>query len=74
MVNRLIRYRQTTLAQKIVDDAREEGVNTILIDGDVIRDVFGNDLGYSEKDRLQNAQRVCRLGKFLDQQGFHVVQ
>ena len=64
---------KTTLAQKIVDDARAEGVNTVLIDGDVIREVFGNDLGYSEEDRLRNAQRICRLGKFLDQQGFHVV-
>jgi len=64
---------KTTLANKVVSDANKEGINTILIDGDVIREVFGNDLGYSMEDRLLNAQRICQLGKFLDHQGFHVI-
>ena len=64
---------KTTLANKIVADANQNGINTVLLDGDVIRDVFNNDLGYSMEDRLLNAQRICQLGKFLDDQGINVV-
>ena len=64
---------KTTLANKIVADANQNGINTVLLDGDVIRDVFNNDLGYSMEDRLLYAQRICQLGKFLDDQGINVV-
>ena len=64
---------KTTLANKIVADANAKAINTVLLDGDVVREVFGNDLGYTMEDRLVNAQRICRLGKFLDGQGINVV-
>ena len=64
---------KTTLAQRIVSEANRQKNNTVLIDGDVIREIFGNDLGYSMSDRLANAQRICQLGKFLDEQGVNVV-
>ena len=64
---------KTTLAKKIVKEANKGIKNTILIDGDIIRETFGNDLGYSLNDRLLNAQRICQLGKFLDDQGINVV-
>jgi adenylylsulfate kinase len=64
---------KTTLANEIVASANIESKNTILLDGDVVREIFGNDLSYSMKDRLLNAQRICQLGKFLDDQGMNVV-
>ncbi len=68
---------KTTLANKIVGDANEmlsaESKKTVLIDGDVIREVFDHDIGYSMQDRLTNAKRICQLGKFLDSQGINVV-
>ena len=64
---------KSTLAKKIVNDANSKNKNTVLIDGDVIREIFGNDLGYSSEDRLLNAKRICQLGKFLDDQGVNVV-
>ena len=64
---------KTTLAKKIIEGANRDTRNTILLDGDVIREMFGNDLGYSIEDRLKSAQRICQLGKFLDSQGFNVV-
>ena len=64
---------KTTLAQEVVANANIKSNNTVLLDGDVIREIFGNDLGYSMEDRLLNAQRICRLGKFLDNQGMNVV-
>lgn len=66
---------KTTLAKEIVNKANIDSntTTTILLDGDVIRGIFGNDLGYSMNDRLLNAQRICRLGKFLDESGMNVV-
>lgn len=64
---------KTTLAQEIVRLARQETSNVVLIDGDVIRETFGNDLGHSIKDRRRNAERMMRLCQWLDRQGIHVV-
>ena len=64
---------KSTLANEIVAGANRGGGNTILLDGDVVREIFGNDLDYSIGGRLKNAQRICQLGKFLDDQGFNVV-
>lgn len=64
---------KTTLAKKIVADANKNATKTVLLDGDVIREVFGNDLGYSMENRLVNAQRICQLGRFLEGQRINVV-
>ena len=64
---------KTTLAKEVVIKAKVEANNTVLVDGDVIREIFGNDLGYSMEDRLKNAERICQLCKFLNDQGISVV-
>jgi adenylylsulfate kinase-like enzyme len=64
---------KTTLAKEIVSKSRSSVSNVVLIDGDEIRGVFGNDLSFSIEDRRQNADRICKLCKFLDEQGIHVV-
>lgn len=65
---------KSTLANEIVLRANKKYNNkTILLDGDVVRKVFNNDLSYSKEDRFKNAQRICQFGKFLDDQGINVV-
>ena len=64
---------KTTLANEVVAEVRREKRNVFLIDGDLIREAFGNDLGHSMKDRRKNADRICQLGKLLDDQGIDVV-
>lgn len=64
---------KSTLANEIVSGANKKGSKTILLDGDVIREVFDNDLSHSMSDRLINARRICKLGQFLDKQGVNVV-
>jgi len=63
---------KTTLAKEIVKEV-SKSKSVVLLDGDVVRDIFANDLGHSLDDRLTNAQRICQLGKLLDDQGVHVV-
>lgn len=64
---------KTTLANEIVTLVRQKQENIVLIDGDMVREAFGNDLGHSIEDRRINAQRICQLGKLLEDQNIHVV-
>ena len=64
---------KTTLAEAVVENIRSKNENAVLLDGDVIREVFGNDLGHTIEDRLKNAQRICQLGRFLETQGLNVI-
>lgn len=64
---------KSTLANAVVEEIRRRGKKVVLIDGDVIREVFGNDLGHSLEDRRKNADRISRLCQFLHREGTHVV-
>ncbi len=62
---------KTTLGREIMKLA--PAGRTVFIDGDDIRQVFGNDLGHSLTDREANAWRISRLCKFLADQDINVV-
>ena len=47
--------------------------NVVLLDGDEIRVAFGEDVGYSQADRLRWAGRIFRVCKLLSDQGIDVV-
>ena len=44
-----------------------------MLDGDMIRPVFCEELGYSSTDRLKTAKRIFRVCKMLADQGIDVV-
>lgn len=64
---------KSTLANEVVSLIRQSQKMVVLLDGDAVRDAFGNDLGHSMEDRLKNAERICQLCKLLDNQGIDVV-
>jgi adenylylsulfate kinase-like enzyme len=64
---------KTTLASEVYSQVKNSLSNVVLIDGDVIREVFGNDLGHTIEDRRRNADRISRLCKFLDDQEISVI-
>lgn len=64
---------KTTLANYLIRKLRLKYSNTISVDGDEIRKLFGNDLGYSVKDRLVQIERIQRVANFLERQGAIVV-
>lgn len=47
--------------------------NTIVIDGDMIRDITGNDLGHNLEDRIKNAYRIVKFCKYLYDQDMNVI-
>ena len=64
---------KTTLAKSIVEKTKPLMPNLFLLDGDVIRDIFDNDLDYSLESRRKNANRMSKFCKYLDDQGISVV-
>ena len=64
---------KTTLANALLQEASLERKSLVHLDGDMIREVFGNDLTYSMSDRFKNAKRISNLCKLLDDQGLNVV-
>ena len=64
---------KTTVANMLCDAFRAAKKPVVLLDGDNVRVVFGNDLGFTKRDRLINARRIRNLCYLLDQQGMNVV-
>ena len=57
---------KTTLARRMKKE------NTILLDGNDMRKVWG-DLGFSKEDRYEQNLRTSRLADILERQGFEVI-
>ena len=64
---------KTTIGKLLFGRFREEKANILFLDGDTLREVFGNDLGYGKEDRLRCAMRYSRLCRLLSEQGQDVV-
>lgn len=47
--------------------------NVVLLDGDLIRPVYNEDIGYNDADRLKGASRTFRVACMLAEQGIDVV-
>lgn len=64
---------KTTIGRLWYEKRKEELPNVVFLDGDVLREVFGDDLGYTQADRRKSAMRNARLCALLARQGIHVV-
>jgi len=64
---------KSTVGRLLFALLRANHANVVFLDGDVLREVFGNDLGHSHADRMKSAMRNARLCKMLAEQGIDVV-
>jgi adenylylsulfate kinase-like enzyme len=64
---------KTSVAEHLHWLLRENYKNTVILDGDTLREVFSNDLGYTREERIIGATRNSRICKMLANQGIHVV-
>lgn len=64
---------KTTIGKLLYEKIKETEPNTVFLDGDTLREVFGNDLGYSKEDRRKCAMRYSRLCAMLQSQGMNVI-
>jgi len=64
---------KTTIGTLLCERLKAKGRPVVLLDGDALREAFGNDLGYSQEDRRKSAMRNSRLCRLLADQGIDVV-
>ncbi len=64
---------KTTLVNLSLNKVKDLIGPTLHIDGDEFRKCFGNDLGYSLKDRNTNALRLINFLEYIDNQNINVI-
>ena len=69
----LSRAGKITLSKLLYEKIKLQFDNVVLLDGDIIRDLFGNDVDHSIEGRRKNAERLSHLSKFLSDQNIHVI-
>jgi len=63
---------KTTLSKEVYKLINKK-LFTIRMDGDIFREIMGNDLGYTIEDRKKNAFRLARMNKYLVEHGAVVI-
>lgn len=60
---------KSTLAEGLSERLREEGVNSLMIDGDGLREELCRDLGFSAEDRVENIRRAGAIALLAARSG-----
>ncbi|MFZ5699477.1 MAG: adenylyl-sulfate kinase [Pseudomonadota bacterium] len=60
---------KSTLANALESWLYDAGFHSYLLDGDNIRHALNKDLGFSDKDRVENIRRIGEVGKLLTDAG-----
>jgi adenylyl-sulfate kinase len=58
---------KSTLGNKIHKYYSDNNVKSFILDGDLVRDFYDNDLGYSKEDRVSNIKRIMLSAYVLEQ-------
>jgi adenylyl-sulfate kinase len=60
---------KSTLAGLLSERLRQEGYPCMLLDGEEVRRIFDEKLGYDEASRRKQTQRIVRLTRWISDQG-----
>ena len=64
---------KSTVAQLMVEKIKPQLSELILVEGDVLRQLFGQTLDYSEASRKVQIKRIQRMARFLLEQNMVVI-
>lgn len=64
---------KTTIGRLWYERLKSAGETAVFLDGDELRQVFGNSFGYTFEERLKAAMNYARLCALLSRQGLTVV-
>ncbi|MEY2632983.1 MAG: hypothetical protein RIR00_1637 [Pseudomonadota bacterium] len=64
---------KTTIGERVAARLRAGQPNVVFLDGDMLREVWGANLGHHVEGRRANAERISRLCRLLERQGIVVV-
>ena len=60
---------KSTLCNSVEKALFRNNINTVVLDGDSMREGLNKDLGFSESDREENLRRVSEISKILNDNG-----
>lgn len=60
---------KSTLAHAVEEQLHQNGLNTLVLDGDNVRHGLCSDLGFSDTDRRENIRRISETTKLLLEAG-----
>jgi adenylylsulfate kinase-like enzyme len=64
---------KTTLAKALQNKLNNKNIPTVHIDGDDMRTIWGEDIGYKLQDREKNSLRIQKLCSIFEKQGLFVI-
>lgn len=64
---------KTSVGKKLYEIVKNYQPNTVFLDGDLLREVWEEDLGHDIEGRYKNAHRISHLTRLLDAQGINVI-
>ena len=64
---------KSTIANRTEQLLHLQGVHTYLLDGDNVRHGLNHDLGFSERDRIENIRRVAEVARLMAEAGLVVL-
>lgn len=64
---------KTTIGKEIYRIYKKECSNTVFLDGDILREVWADNLSHDLKGRKINAERISKLCQLLDNQNINII-
>lgn len=64
---------KTTIGNRLYYELRQDKDNVVLLDGDLLKNIVGDELGYTEEDRRKRAFKYAKICKMLTDQGIIVI-
>ena len=64
---------KTTLALSLEKLLFEKGYQTVLLDGDLVRNTLNKDLSFSKNDRDENIRRIAEISRLFIKSGLIVI-
>ena len=64
---------KSNIGRLLAEKIKINKINTVFIDGDIFRNMMGNDLGHSVEDRYKNAKRIEEFCVYMDSQNINVI-
>lgn len=64
---------KSTLGRHLFSNLKANIPNLVLLDGDELRSILGDSIGYDREAREKNSARIGNLCRLLDSQNIHVI-
>lgn len=64
---------KTTIGNRLYYELKKENKNVLLLDGDILKNIISDEVGYSDEERKKRAMKYAQICKMLTDQGMIVI-